>query len=103
MRRPARRPTSSVASVGRSLVAVGAVVIIGGGAAIGYAVTRKATGGMTPVQSAAMASAIGQLDGDIKARRAAVQARATTLSGAKAVQGAVLTDKRTAADMLQGG
>jgi hypothetical protein len=89
--------------VGRSFAVAGAIVIIGGGAAIGYAVTRKATGGMSPAQSAAMASAIGQLDGDIKAKRAAIQARATTLSGLQAVRGAVLTDKRTAADMLQGG
>jgi hypothetical protein len=29
-----------------ALVALGAVLIVGGGAAIGYAVTREATGGM---------------------------------------------------------
>jgi hypothetical protein len=89
--------------VARIAAVAGAIVIIGGGAAIGFAVTRKATGGMTPAQTTAMASAVGQLDGDIKARRAAVQARATTLSALQTVRSAVLTDKRTAADMLRGG
>jgi hypothetical protein len=89
--------------VGRTLVAIGAVVIVAGGAAIGYAVTRKASHGMSPEQNAAMATAVGQLEGDIKAARVAVQIRAGSLSTPSAVRAAILTDKATAADLVKHG
>jgi hypothetical protein len=82
---------------------VGAVVILGGGAAIGYAVTREATAGMSPVQSAAMTRAVDQLDGDIKAARTAVHERAETLSQLPVVRTAILTDAATVADQVAHG
>ena len=87
----------------RALAVAGAIVIIGGGAAIGYAVTRKATGGMSTAQSTAMGTAIAQLDGDIKAARTAVHERASTLSGLPQVRAAVVTDAATVADAVSHG
>jgi len=82
-----------------ALVVIGLVLAGVGAGAAGYAWTRPSTGGMTPTGSAAMASAVGQLDGDIKAARATVHERATTLAGLQAVQGAITTDPTTAQDM----
>ena len=56
-----------------SLVAVGALLVLGGGAALGYGLTRKPTGGMTPQAQQAMGSAVSSLDGDVKAARATVK------------------------------
>ncbi|HEX3474646.1 MAG TPA: serine/threonine-protein kinase [Kofleriaceae bacterium] len=81
----------------------GAVAIALGGAAIAFAVTRPATGGMSETQTAAMAGAIARLDGDIRAARAAVQERASTLSTILFVRTAVATDAKTAADQVTGG
>ena len=89
--------------MGRTLAVAGAIVILGGGAATGYAVTRKATGGMSPAQSTAMATAVAQLDGDIKAARAAVHERASTLSTIPQVRLVVAADAATAADAVRGG
>ena len=86
-----------------ALVAVGAVLVIGGGAAIGYGVTRKATGGLSPQAREAMTSSIAQLDGDVKAARATVKERAATLAALLPVQAAVSTDATTAKDMLERG
>jgi hypothetical protein len=85
------------------LVAVGALLVVVGGAALGYGVTRKPTGGMTPQASQAMGAAIGQLDGDVKAARATVKERAATLSTLQQVQAAAATDAATAKDMLEKG
>ena len=89
--------------MGRALAAAGAIVIIGGGAAIGYAVTRKATGGMLPEQTAAMASAVGQLDSAITAARAAVHTSASQLSSLLPVRAAVATNAATVADLVAHG
>jgi hypothetical protein len=86
-----------------ALIATGALLLIAGGGAVGFGVTRKAIGGMTPQATDAMTSAIGQLDGDIKAARATVHERAATLSRLQLVQGAVSADADTAKDMLKGG
>jgi serine/threonine-protein kinase len=86
-----------------ALVALGAVLIVGGGAAIGYAVTREATGGMTPQATTAMTSAVGQIDGDIKAARASVMSRAATFAGVPQVKNVVVTDVATAKDMVDRG
>lgn len=85
------------------LVAVGALLVVVGGAALGYGVTRKPAGGMTPQASQAMSSAVGQLDGDVKAARATVKERAATLSTLQQVQAAAATDAATAKDMLEKG
>src|SRR5690349_14503984 len=102
MRRPARRPTSSEASVAKpALVALGAIVLVAGGAALGYGVTRKPSGGMTREQSDAMGAAVNGLDSDVKAARASVKERAATLATLQQVQAAVATDAATAKDMLE--
>jgi hypothetical protein len=85
------------------LVAIGALVLVAGGAVAGYGVTRKASGGLTPQASEAMGSSIAQLDGDVKAARASVKSRAATFAGFQAVQAAVPTDAGTAKDMLVRG
>jgi hypothetical protein len=86
-----------------ALVALGAILIVGGGAALGFAVTRKATGGMTQDETRAMDSAIAQLDGDLKAARTAVQEHASDLSGVIQVRAAVSSDAKTARDQLAEG
>jgi hypothetical protein len=85
------------------LIAIGALLVAFGGAALGYGVTRKPAGGMTPQASQAMSSAINQLDGDVKAARATVKERAATLSTLQQVQAAAATDAATAKDMLEKG
>ncbi|MBC7974572.1 MAG: hypothetical protein H7138_06255, partial [Myxococcales bacterium] len=87
----------------RPIAVVGALVILSGGAAVGYAVTRKATTGMSPDQSAAMTSSIGQLDGEMRAARAAVRERASTLSSIPQVRAVIATDAATVADAVRGG
>jgi len=89
--------------VARALAALGAVLIVAGGGAIGYAVTREAVGGMTPAASAAMTRAASALDGDIKAARGAVRERAATLSKLQAVRAVVVTDAETAKDAFEKG
>ena len=87
----------------RGFAVAGAAVILLGGAAIGYAVTRQASGGMTPAQTAAMAGAVATLDGDIKSARAAVRERASTLSGPIAIRSAIGTDTATVDDLVARG
>ncbi|HEX5057879.1 MAG TPA: serine/threonine-protein kinase [Kofleriaceae bacterium] len=84
-------------------MAIGALLVIAGGAAAGYGVTRKATGGLSPQASEAMGSSIAQLDGDVKAARASVKERAATFASLLPVQAAVSTDASTAKDMLVRG
>jgi hypothetical protein len=89
--------------VARSFAVAGAIAIVLGGAAVGYAVTRKASGGMSEAQGAAMAGAIARLDGDINAARAAVHTSASQLSTLLAVRAAVATDAKTVADQVAHG
>lgn len=86
-----------------ALVAAGLVLLVAGGGLAGYGATRKPTGGMTPEASSMMTSAINQLDSDIRAARADVKGRATTLAGIQQVQAAVVTDETTVRDMLRAG
>lgn len=86
-----------------ALAAIGTLLLIAGGALAGYGLTRKPTGGLTPQASQATASAIGQLDGDVKAARASVKSRAATFASLLPVQAAVSTDATTAMDMLERG
>jgi hypothetical protein len=84
-------------------LALGAVLVVGGGAALGFALTRKAEGGMTQQGTQAMGAAIATLDGDIKAARTAVHERAGTIAALTAVQAAVATDRGTAHEMVERG
>jgi hypothetical protein len=83
-----------------ALAAVGAILLIAGGAALGYAVTRKPSGGLTPEATRAMDQAIGSLDGDLKSARTAVRERASLLAGLTQVRAAVSSDASTARDQL---
>src|SRR5206468_6078993 len=83
--------------------AVGAVLVAAGGGAVGYGVTRQATGGMSPEATSAMQTAIAQLDGDIKAARGAVRERAATIAGILQVRAVVATDVVTAKQDLETG
>jgi hypothetical protein len=57
------------------------VLILGGGAALGYALTRKApSAAMSPDQIAAMASAIEKLDGRLQEAHSIARVRAETIS-----------------------
>jgi hypothetical protein len=85
------------------LIALGLVLIAGGGAAVGYSVTRPPVGGTTPEQTAAIAAAIGSLDGDLKAARAGVADRAQTFSELPSARAAVSTDADTVKDMVSRG
>jgi hypothetical protein len=86
-----------------ALAAIGAILIIGGGAALGYAVTRKPGGGMSPDSVRAMDSAIAQLDGDLKAARGSVAEHASDLSGIIQLRAAVSTDAETARTQVAEG
>jgi len=86
--------------VGRGALIAGAALIVIGGGALGYGVTRKAVGGMTPERTAAMGAAASSLDGDIKAARASVEQKAKTLAEVSTVRAAVGTDAPTATDMV---
>jgi hypothetical protein len=87
----------------RSAAIAGAVAIALGGAAIGFAVTRPASGGMSEAQTAAMAGAVARLDGAISAARAAVQERASTLSKLLPVRSTIGSDAATVADQVKRG
>lgn len=84
----------------RAAVALGAVLLVAGGGALGFAFTRKAKPEVTPEASAAMASAVGKLDGDLRAARASVEPRARTLSESSNVRTTIGSDMATVADML---
>lgn len=86
--------------MGRGALIAGAALIVIGGGALGYGVTRKAVGGMTPERTAAMGAAASSLDGDIKAARASVEQKAKTLAEVSTVRAAVGTDAPTATDMV---
>ena len=86
--------------MGRIAVVVGALLIAAGGAALGYAFTRTASGGMTAAASAAMERAIGQLDGELRAARTAVHERAVTIAAQPDVVNTAPTDLGTARDQV---
>lgn len=83
----------------KGVIAAGAALLVLGGAALGFALTRKAQGGLAPEKIELMSVAVANLDGDIKAARASVDQRASTLAEVPAIRGAVATDPVTAADM----
>src|SRR5262245_20804951 len=100
MRRPVRSPTSSGASVGKRALALGGALLVVGGAALGFALTRKGGAQVSAEQSAAMAGAMGQLDGDIRAARVGAEQRAKTLAENDRIRRNVVTDAGTVADMI---
>jgi hypothetical protein len=85
--------------VAKGVIAAGAALLVLGGGALGYALTRHAVGGLAPQKIEVMSAAVASLDGDIKAARASVDQRATTLAEVASIRAAVATDAGTAADM----
>jgi tRNA A-37 threonylcarbamoyl transferase component Bud32 len=89
--------------VGRGAIALGAVLIVGGGAALGYAVTRKVPG-MPPEANAAMGSAVAELEAALKQTHSNARVRATTISENLYVRRAIEAgDEATAQNMVDGG
>ncbi|HEY4179377.1 MAG TPA: serine/threonine-protein kinase [Kofleriaceae bacterium] len=86
--------------MGKGLVAAGAILVLAGGGALGYGITRKAVGGMSQMQTTAMATAVANLDGDIKAARASVDQRAKTLGQVNVVAATIGTDRGTVVDQI---
>jgi tRNA A-37 threonylcarbamoyl transferase component Bud32 len=86
-----------------ALIAAGIVLLAAGAGLAGYGATRKTTGGMTPEASSMMTSAVGQLDGDIRAAQSDVSGNAEALAGFPSVQAAVATDVATARNMNERG
>jgi len=86
-----------------ALIAAGIGLLAAGAGLAGYGATRKATGGMTPEASSMMTSAIGQLDGDIRAAQSDVTGNADLLVGLSQVQAAVATDEATVKNMVDRG
>ncbi|MCX5741196.1 MAG: hypothetical protein NT062_01715 [Proteobacteria bacterium] len=83
-----------------ALVGLGLVLGLGGAAAVGYAVTRPAAGGMTPAGSAAMGAAIAQLDGDLKSAQAQVEGKAKTLAEISELRSSIGTDAATTMERI---
>jgi len=82
--------------VGRGLAVLGAVLVVGGGGVLGYALTREAPGTMTPGATAAMTSAMNQLDSEITRARSELRGGAEALAKLTIVRGTVVTDPATA-------
>jgi serine/threonine-protein kinase len=89
--------------VGRALAIIGVIAILGGGAAIGYSVTRKATTGMTPAQTAAMTHAVDQLESAIQTTSGEIHVGAGSVAGYWTVQVGCLTDQGTVDDDVRTG
>ncbi|HSK04411.1 MAG TPA: serine/threonine-protein kinase [Kofleriaceae bacterium] len=84
----------------RAAIALGAVLVVAGGGALGFALTRGGGAGVTPEASAAMASAVGKLDGDLRVARAKVEERARALFERQEIARPLGTDAVTAMDMV---
>jgi hypothetical protein len=92
--------------VGRGALVLGAVLIVGGGAALGFAMTKGAPAAaeMTPEQTRAMTSAIERLSADLREARASVKARVSTFVEARKELGNGLAsrDPVTVTDQVYG-
>jgi hypothetical protein len=88
-----------VESVGKGLLAAGAVLVLAGGAVVAYGLTQKGTS-VPPAATSAITTSISSLDGDVKALRASVEARAKTLAEVPVLRAAVSTDAATAMEMM---
>ncbi|MDQ3340448.1 MAG: serine/threonine protein kinase [Myxococcota bacterium] len=82
--------------MGRGLAVVGALLVVGGGAALGYGLTREAQGSMTPKATAAMTAAMTELDSEITKARSELRGGAEALARLTAVQSVIVADAETA-------
>ncbi len=91
--------------MGRSALVIGAVLIVGGGAALGYALTKGAPdSAMTPEQTAAMATMVERLSGEIREVHVAAKTKVTTFVQSRKQLGNALPsrDKETLTDLVYG-
>ncbi|MBX3158518.1 MAG: serine/threonine protein kinase [Deltaproteobacteria bacterium] len=89
--------------MGKAAVALGVTLIVAGGAALGYALTRKpeVVAKMTPAQSSQMGAAIAQLDGAFEKAHGKAREKATTLASQPIVRNTAQTDRATAEDNVK--
>src|SRR5687767_8499820 len=78
-------------------------MIVAGGAALGYALTRKAQGGMTPKATGEMQAAMTQLDSEITKARSQLRGGAEQLAKLPVVRSVVVTNPETARDAVEKG
>jgi len=97
---PACNPTNSAVSVGRGTIALGAVLVVGGGAALGYALTRTPDTTDAPARNAKVDDAIQKLDLELKTIRTTVEGRAKKIAIVTPVRSAITTDVPTAQNMV---
>jgi hypothetical protein len=82
--------------VGRGLAAVGALLVVAGGAGLGYALTRKAPGTMSAAATTEMTAAINELDATVTKARSELRGAAEQLAKLTAVRSVVVADAATA-------
>ena len=84
----------------RTPVVLGMALLVLGGAATGYALTRKATGGMTPELTKVMEASISDLDRAIGDAQGSVKARAELLSQVGEVRASIGTNAETTRERI---
>jgi hypothetical protein len=82
---------------------VGALLVVSGGAALGYGLTRKAQGSMTPKAASAMTAAVNELDSEITRARSQLRGGAEALARLTRVRGTIVSDPKTAKDLEEQG
>lgn len=91
--------------MGKGAVVVGALLIVGGGAALGFALTKSAPDeGMTAEQTAAMATMVERLSSEIREVHVAAKAKVTTFVQSRKQLGNALPsrDVETLTDLVYG-
>ncbi len=91
--------------MGRGALVVGALLIVGGGATLGYALTKGVPdSAMTPEQTAAMATMVERLSGEIREVHVAAKTKVTTFVQSRKQLGNALPsrDMETLADLVYG-
>ena len=91
--------------MGRGLLVAGALLIVGGGAALGYALTKGSPeAAMTPEQTAAMATMVERLSGEIREVHVAAKTKVTTFVQSRKQLGNALPsrDMETLTDLVYG-
>jgi tRNA A-37 threonylcarbamoyl transferase component Bud32 len=91
--------------VGRGALVVGALLLVGGGATLGYALTKGSPdAAMTPEQTAAMATMVERLSGEIREVHVAAKTKVTTFVQSRKQLGNALPsrDMETLTDLVYG-
>ena len=91
--------------MGRGALVVGALLLVGGGATLGYALTKGSPdAAMTPEQTAAMATMVERLSGEIREVHVAAKTKVTTFVQSRKQLGNALPsrDMETLTDLVYG-